>query len=136
MTDCHLCLQDISKIRVKNLESKPYLDKTRNATSHTDTSPELAITEETDRVYQRLDPTIPIVVSETDDKPLFSITREGLTDVVVWNPWIEKTKRLSDLTPDDAYKNMICVEPGSVSSWQTLEAGDSWEGGQSVKSRL
>lgn len=96
----------------------------------------MAITEETDRVYQGLDPEKPIVVSSADDKALFSITREALTDVVVWNPWIEKAKGMGDFSPDEAYKNMICVEAGSVSAWQTLEAGDSWEGGQSIKSRL
>lgn len=100
-------------------------------------SPALAITEETDRVYQGLDPAKPIIVSSaSDDQPLFSITREALTDVVVWNPWIEKAKGMADFGPDEAYKNMICVEAGSVSAWQTLEAGDSWEGGQSIKSRL
>ncbi|KAJ6015451.1 Aldose 1-/Glucose-6-phosphate 1-epimerase [Penicillium herquei] len=133
----YLSVADISEIRVKNLESKTYVDKTRDATSHTEASPALAITEETDRIYQSLDPIIPIVVSSAaDDTPLFSITREALTDVVVWNPWIEKAKGMADFGPDEAYKNMICVEAGSVSGWQTLEAGDSWEGGQTIKSRL
>lgn len=75
-------------------------------------------------------------MSTADDKTLFSITREALSDVVVWNPWIEKAKSMADFGPDEAYKNMICVEAGSVSAWQSLEAGDSWEGAQSIKSRL
>lgn len=130
-------IEDISDVRVKNLHSKTYVDKTRNATSHTDTSAALEITQETDRVYKELDPAVPIVVSSAkDDKPLFSITRDGLTDVVVWNPWIEKAKSMADFGPDEAYKNMLCVEAGAVSSWQTLEAGEAWEGGQSIKSRL
>ncbi|KAJ5532464.1 hypothetical protein N7494_009016 [Penicillium frequentans] len=133
----YLNIADISAIRVKNLESKTYIDKTREATSHTETSPALAITGETDRVYQNLDPSVPIIVSSAaDDQPLFSITREALADVVVWNPWIEKAKGMADFGPDEAYKNMICVEAGSVSGWQTIEAGDSWEGGQTIKSRL
>ncbi|KAJ5564945.1 hypothetical protein N7513_001187 [Penicillium frequentans] len=133
----YLNITDISAIRVKNLESKTYIDKTREATSHTEASPVLAITGETDRVYQNLDPSVPIIVSSAaDDQPLFSITREALADVVVWNPWIEKAKGMADFGPDEAYKNMICVEAGSVSGWQTIEAGDSWEGGQTIKSRL
>lgn len=129
--------KDISDIRIKNLESKTYVDKTLNATTHTESSPALAITQETDRVYQSLDPAVPIVVaSAKDDQPLFSITREALNDVVVWNPWIEKAKGMADFGPDEAYKNMICVEAGSVSGWQTLEAGEAWEGAQSIKSRL
>ncbi|KAJ5811989.1 hypothetical protein N7474_008290 [Penicillium riverlandense] len=132
----YLHVEDISKVRVKNLENKTYVDKTRGATSHIESSPALAITEETDRVYQGLEPTVPITVSTTDDKTLFSITREALTDVVVWNPWVEKAKGMADFAPDDAYKNMICVEAGTVAAWQTLEAGEAWEGGQSIKSRL
>lgn len=76
------------------------------------------------------------MVSTADDKELFSITREMLTDVVVWNPWIEKAKSMPDFGPDDAYKKMICVEAGAVSSWQTLEPGDSWEGGQAIRPRM
>ncbi|KAJ5090789.1 hypothetical protein N7532_009473 [Penicillium argentinense] len=122
---------------IGNLESKTYVDKTRNAISQSETSAALAITEETDRVYQDLDPAKPIIVSSAeDDKTIFSITREGLTDMVVWNPWIEKAKGMADFGPDEAYKKMLCVEAGSVSAWQTLEAGDAWEGGQSIKARL
>ena len=55
-----------------------------------------------------------------------------LPDVVVWNPWVEKSKTMADLAPEDAYKKFICVEAGNV-SWNTLEAGDTWEGGQRVK---
>ena len=88
-------------------------------------------------MYQNLDPAVPIdVTSAKSDQSLFSITREALTDVVVWNPWIEKAKGMADFGPDEAYKNMICVEAGSLASWQTLEAGEAWEGGQSIKSRL
>jgi glucose-6-phosphate 1-epimerase len=32
----------------------------------------------------------------------------------VWNPWIDKTKSLSDMAPDD-WKGMICVETGNAS---------------------
>ncbi|KAJ5582609.1 hypothetical protein N7535_001229 [Penicillium sp. DV-2018c] len=133
----YLKVEDISDVRVKGLESKTYIDKTLQATSHTESSPALAITQETDRVYQNLDPAVPVVVaSAKDDKPLFSITREALSDVVVWNPWIEKAKGMADFGPDEAYKNMICVEAGSVSGWQTLEVGDTWEGRQTIQARL
>lgn len=128
--------QDISKIRIKNLQSKSYIDKTQNFTTHAENSPAISITQETDRIYQDLDPKTPIIVSSADDKPLFSITREMLPDAVVWNPWIEKAKGMADFGPDDAYQRMICVEAGSVSNWQTLEAGDSWEGGQAIRARM
>ncbi|KAF7597291.1 hypothetical protein BBP40_008134 [Aspergillus hancockii] len=130
-------IEDITDICVKGLESKTYVDKTQNAAVVTETSSAIEINQETDRVYQSLDPKVPIIVSSaSDDEPIFSISREGLNDVVVWNPWLEKAKGMADFGPDEAYKNMICVEAGSVAGWQTLEAGDFWEGGQTIRPRL
>lgn len=108
----------------------------QNASSHTEPAPFIQFTSETDRVYKDLDPSVPLVIASTSsgqEKDLFSITREGLNDAVVWNPWIEKAKGMGDFSPDDGYKKMVCVEPGAVNGWQTLEAGESWEGGQVIK---
>ncbi|PGH10278.1 glucose-6-phosphate 1-epimerase [Blastomyces parvus] len=131
-------VEDIAKVRILNLQSKTYVDKVLGASTHVESSPALAITQEIDRVYQSLDPKVPIVIANGDDNnsPLFSISRESLNDIVVWNPWIEKAKGMADFAPDEGYKNMICVEAGSVVGWQTLDAGESWESGQVVKSKL
>lgn len=126
--------QDISKIRIGNLQSKTYIDKTRDASTFTENSSALVINGETDRVYENLDPNSPVVIFSADDgNALFSIIRDALQDTVIWNPWEEKTKGMSDLSPDDAYKRFLCVESGSVSSWQKVEAGDSWVGAQTIK---
>lgn len=131
-----LSAQDISTIRVKHLESKTYIDKTQDAAVLTESSPAVAIDKETDRIYQSLDPTVPIVVATEDGQTVFSLTRESLSDVVLWNPWVEKAKGMADFGPAEAYKNMICVEAGSVVGWQLLDTGDSWEGGQTVRARM
>jgi glucose-6-phosphate 1-epimerase len=69
-----------------------------------------------------------------DGKPRFDVVRENLLDVVVWNPWSVKAKSMGDFWPQDGYIKMICVETGSVNEWINLEGGDSWEGGQIIKS--
>lgn len=74
----------------------------------------------------------PITISEKGAGG-FEVTRDMLPDVVVWNPWIEKSKGMADFGPEEGYKNMVCVEAGSVNAWNTLEAGDAWEGGQRMK---
>ncbi|KAL2842190.1 galactose mutarotase-like domain-containing protein [Aspergillus pseudoustus] len=129
----YLAIEDISTIQIKSLQGKSYIDKVLNATEHTETATTLQIASETDRIYKGLDPSVPIVVSSASTGDLFSITREGLTDAVVWNPWIEKAKGMGDFSPDDGYKRMVCVEAGSVAGWTTLEAGESWEGGQLIR---
>lgn len=77
---------------------------------------------------------MPVRVVE-NGKPRFSITREGLNTVTVWNPWAENAKKMSDFG-DEEYKGMVCVEPGAVKNWQVLEGGDAWEGTQTIRPRL
>ena len=41
------------------------------------------------------------------------VEKSGSDSTVVWNPWIEKTKGMSDMAPDD-WKGMICVETANA----------------------
>ena len=120
--------QDISNVSVSGLEKITFADKVGGGKK--EDSEAITVSSEVDRVY-RVDPSQEIAVSEKG-KTRFEFTRDMLPDVVVWNPWIEKSKTMADLAPEDAYKRFICVETGSV-SWNTLEAGDTWEGGQRIK---
>ncbi|CAG8812728.1 18139_t:CDS:1, partial [Gigaspora rosea] len=43
----------------------------------------------------------------------------------VWNPWI-KARSISDFG-DEEYKNMVCVEPGTVTEYIKLEADKTWK---------
>ena len=99
----------------------------------TTTSPNapVTITGKTDRVYTPAGgPGAAVTISE-GGKKTFSIVRDNLNEVVVWNPWTD-AKSIGDFAPADGYKNMICVEAGAVKGWQKLEAGETWEGGQVV----
>ena len=69
-----------------------------------------------------------------DQQPSLDIIRDRLEDTVVWNPWTEKAKAMGDFEPKEGYKNMLCVEVGAVNGWQKLEAGDTFEGGQMLRS--
>lgn len=90
----------------------------------------VTITGETDRVYNpETDPKDPVRVVESG-KPTVTLVRDNLPDVVVWNPWVDKAAGMGDFEPKDGWKNMICVEAGSVRSWTKLEKGDVFEGGQ------
>ncbi|GIZ39821.1 hypothetical protein CKM354_000319000 [Cercospora kikuchii] len=124
-------VNDISKTQVNGLGSVTYVDKVLNATEHQQTSPGLSITGEVDRVYKSIKQDTTSIVE--DGKPSLDVTRDNIDDCVVWNPWIEKAKAMGDFEPKDGYKQMICVEVGSVASWQTLEPNDTSEGGQVLK---
>jgi glucose-6-phosphate 1-epimerase len=57
------------------------------------------------------------------------VLRKGLSDIVVWNPWVEKAAGMADFG-DDEYQRMICVEAGQVADFITLAAEGHWEGSQ------
>lgn len=118
---------------VVGLESAPYVDKVDGGKSKTQAaSSSVSISSETDRVYSPAQGAAqPVSVVEAG-RTLFTVTRENLDDVVVWNPWADKARGMADFAPDAGFKNMLCVEPGSVSGFTKLEPGDAFEGSQSI----
>lgn len=127
-------IQDISKVVITGLAGTEYIDKVLNASIHTQSDNQLKITGEVDRVYKDIKQDTTSIVE--DGKPRFDVIRDNVKDTVTWNPWIEKAKAMGDFSPDDGYKNMVCVEVGAVDGWQKLEKGEVWEGGMLLKSHL
>lgn len=124
--------QDISQISITGLENATYVDKlTEPISTNTAPTDPLTISAKTDRVYTPAGgPSTEIIVSEGGKKK-YTVARDNMNQVVVWNPWID-AKDIGDFAPKDGWRTMICVEAGSVSGWQKLEAGETWEGGQII----
>lgn len=123
--------QDITQVAVDGLDASQYIDKVDGASTKTQSS-SVTITGETDRVYTPAKgPSEPVVVTE-GGKKAFTVVRDNLADVVVWNPWTEKAAGMGDFAPKDGFKQMICVEAGSVKGFQTLEPGDAFSGAQTI----
>ena len=100
-------VSDISHIKVQGLDKKPYLDALdfKNYTQDGD----ITFDKEIDRVYQEVDENIMLI----DNEKKIEIQNEGSSSVVVWNPWIEKTKRMSAMS-QDSYKNFVCIESANA----------------------
>ena len=127
-------LQDISKIAIKGLLGGEYVDKVLNASTHQQKDESITITGEVDRVYASIPQDTTSVVE--DGKPRFDVVRDNLSDTVVWNPWTEKAAAMGDFAPNEGFKEMVCVEVGTVKGWQKLEKGEVFEGGQTIKSLI
>ncbi|CAK7204509.1 hypothetical protein SEUCBS139899_007266 [Sporothrix eucalyptigena] len=125
-------VNDITQVQVDGLGGAPYSDKVDGFKVKTQAEGKVEITGETDRVYKPAGGAAQALTIVEGGKPKYGIARDNLSDAVVWNPWSDKTKSIGDFAPKDGYKNMLCVEPGSVSGWQTLEPGDAFEGAQSI----
>ena len=69
----------------------------------------VGFTRETDMVYTQA------AAVQTIETPqgMISVSRESSRSCVLWNPWIEKSKRLSNFADDD-YKSMLCLEAANV----------------------
>ena len=109
----------ISNASVESLNKKPYFD----ALSEKSCVQEGAIcfTEEIDRVYQEVDEEVVL----KDKNRAISIKNSGSSSVVVWNPWIEKSKRLAGMKTED-YKEFVCIESANAfDDIRTLNSGQT-----------
>ncbi len=90
-----------------------------------ETRAQMTFDRETDRLYGAAPDRV--VLADQTNKRKIVITKNGMQSIVVWNPWIEKSKRLSDFG-DDEYRRMVCVETGNMGAPSFLAAGDQWSG--------
>jgi D-hexose-6-phosphate mutarotase len=97
---------DIRNISIHGLDNTQYIDSMDNDKIKTQ---EGAVTfnSEVDRVY--IDTTERSIISDQGYSREISIAKQGSRSTVVWNPWIEKSRRMSDFGNDE-YQTMVCVE--------------------------
>ncbi|KAF8962382.1 hypothetical protein BGZ46_001175 [Entomortierella lignicola] len=121
----YFSIPDESKVRVIGLSGVEYVDKVLLKSAKQDG--ETSIQGEVDRVYPNVQsPDLHILYGSEGGVKLH---RNGVNDIVVWNPWVEKSAGMADFGNEE-YHRMICVEAGQVAEFITLAAGGSWEGGQ------
>ena len=103
----YFSLSHISDAVIKGLDKKPYLDALtwKKEVQEGD----IKFNQEVDRVYQEVDGEITI----SDKNRTLHIRNENSSSVVVWNPWIEKTSRMSAMK-EDAYEHMLCIESANA----------------------
>ena len=101
---------DVTKARVRGLDGIHYLDKTdafREKTQQGD----VVIAKETDNVY--LDTEHAVEIEDAAMRRRIRVSKENSLATVVWNPWIEKAKAMSDMG-DEEWKEFVCVETCNV----------------------
>lgn len=101
----YLNISHIAQITIHGLENSLFLD-TLNNQEKTEDSP-ISINQEIDRVY--LEHSADCLIKDSGLQRTIRIAKQGSNSTVVWNPWIEKSKHMSDFG-DDEYKTMLCVE--------------------------
>ncbi|KAL2468974.1 Galactose mutarotase-like superfamily protein [Forsythia ovata] len=121
----YLSISDISEVRIEGLETLDYLDNLSQRRRFTEQGDAITFESEIDRIY--LSSPNCIAVLDHDRKRTYVVRKEGLPDVVVWNPWEKKSKTMADFGTED-YKKMLCVDAAAVEKNITLKPGEEWTG--------
>lgn len=72
---------------------------------------QLTFNQEVDRIYTN--PNKMIII--TDGHRTIQLTNTNSSDIVTWNPWVEKSKSMVDFA-DEEYKSMVCVETSRINN--------------------
>lgn len=101
-------VSDAEAITVEDLDGLVYLDTVSN--EYGIQYGPLKIDREIDRIFRTCGSTC---IVDPGFNRIIHIDKYGSNSTVVWNPWIEKSKRMPDFG-DDEYHTMLCVEAAKV----------------------
>lgn len=102
---------DARQISIQGLQDTDYLDKTDEFKRKKQTESTLTLTGETDRPYVGTEATVTVTDPVLKRKIIVSKAHSRTT--VVWNPWIELTAKLADMSPD-GWMRMVCIETANA----------------------
>lgn len=103
----YIAVSSIDNVSVEGLHGKPYFDALEKKKHIQDGT--VRFSEETDRVYQEVNNPILLI----DKERSVVIENSGSSSVVMWNPWRDKSSRMSGMKPD-SYKTMLCIESANA----------------------
>ncbi len=103
----YFAVSDINSVSVEGVDNTPYFDAVSSENNRQEGP--LYITEELDRVYQRVKN--PLILH--DQARTTHIDATGSSSAVIWNPWIAKCAKMSDM-PNNGYQTMLCIETANA----------------------
>ncbi len=108
-------VSDVTRVEIRGLKERRYYDALDG--QFYQQNEEIKIHEEIDRVY--FDPQNPLRL--IDQNRALRLESRGSKSLVLWNPWIEKSKAMQDMD-NEGYHNMLCLESSNtMEDRQTLQ---------------
>lgn len=102
----YLAVSQIDAVSIPELAGCDYLETLEGwATRHQDGP--VCFTGETDRIYLATPARLTLI--DPGWQRRIVLTAPDSRSAIVWNPWIEKSRRLSQFAPD-AWTSMLCIE--------------------------
>lgn len=119
----YLAVSDVRQVVLNGLAETEFIDKVDGFTRKRLGSKTLTFDGETDRVF--LNTLASCVVDDPGLHRRIVIEKTGSANTVVWNPWKDKARALSDFG-DDEWPQMLCVETANAAeNAVTLPAGQT-----------
>jgi len=101
---------DSGGISIDGLDGRYYMDQLDEHNIKTTTGT-VSISGELDRIY--VDTDDQCVIDDPSMGRWIRVAKTGSRTTVIWNPWIEKSRRMADF-PDDGYRSMVCIEAANA----------------------
>jgi glucose-6-phosphate 1-epimerase len=102
----YFAVGDVRQAQVEGLQGCRYIDTLDDWTERQQLDP-LRFTGETDRIY--LDTPAHLSILDPVWQRRIQLRSSGSRSAVLWNPWTDKAKRLSQFS-SDAWQGMLCIE--------------------------
>ena len=106
----YFAVRSIETARVVGLDGVSYADQLDGMAIKQQSGP-VVFDREVDRIYQDA-PTITTLEGSVCDRAV-GIRSKGSRSTVVWNPWIEKSKRMPDFG-DQEFRETVCIETANA----------------------
>ncbi len=110
----YFAVSDVRRVGVEGLAGATFVDKADGGKRKAQDESVITISGETDRLY--LNTRAAITLTDPGFGRRIRVAKTGSLASVVWNPWIAKSRAMSDFG-DDEWPGMLCIE--------TANAGDN-----------
>lgn len=106
----YFAVSDVRQVSVEGLDGLTYVETLENWEER-EQAGDLTFAGETDRIYKDTPGVLSIVDPEWQRR--IHIRSLGSKSAILWNPWIEKTGKFTDMAAD-GWQRMVCVETANV----------------------
>jgi glucose-6-phosphate 1-epimerase len=121
----YFAVSDVRDVFIQGLARETFIDKTDRMNRKVDDDHALRLEGETDRVYVNTKSLCRIF--DPSARRCINIAKTNSATTVVWNPWIDKSKTMSDMGEND-WQQMLCIETANAADNAiTLKPGSTHE---------
>lgn len=106
----YFAVSHISNIEIQGLEKTSFIDQLTGGPLKVQEGP-ITFNAEKDNIYVDTAATCKII--DPGFKRAVIVEKSGSLSTVIWNPWIDKSARMSDFG-DDEYTGMVCIEAANA----------------------